>query len=661
MITWLRRLWSAFSRWATGVSLQVKLVGIALGVAALLSLSLSWQFRTTLLRALSEELGREAIAAAGDVARRSAGTTGDLEGLRQAAQDQVAASTDVRYVILLDRDGAPLAHSFDPPPPADVLDAAVTLPVGQDPLVQRLQVGDQAMLEAVVAVDEGALGAVRVVVSLQRLTQVVTDLTRPILATAASITVLGMGVSAGMTLLLTRPLTNLIAAIRRVAAGDLTQRVVPWAGDEIGEVQASFNEMVERLADSHREMETANRSLTARTRELGALYAISRAIAGPMPLHEILERALREMMDLTLSSGGWICLLGMDDACEVCVTLGQTVQADLGAEACRRCTRCREAVRTRKPLVVTDLPPGCPIAELDSVVGHAIVPFLVKSQVVGLLNLVCCGEATIGAEDLGLLMDLGRQLGVAIENARLWEELQRKEALRGRLLRQVITAQETERRRISRELHDEAGQALTSILVGLRALDRADDVTRARALVADLRKVVTQTMDGMHDLALELRPSVLDDLGLVRALERQIQNCPARYGFQADFVATGIGDHRLPPEVETTLYRITQEALTNVARHAAARHVSVLLQRRRAAVALVIEDDGQGFDVAQAMQSSQGSERLGLYGIEERAALIGGSLTVESAAGTGTTVSVEIPLEEAWHTRRQETKQTRAR
>jgi signal transduction histidine kinase len=143
---------------------------------------------------------------------------------------------------------------------------------------------------------------------------------------------------------------------------------------------------------------------------------------------------------------------------------------------------------------------------------------------------------------------------------------------------------------------------------------------------------------------------VLDDLGLVPALARYVQSCPTRFGLQVDFVTARMDEQRLPQEAETTLYRITQEALTNVARHASANHVSVLLERRRGAAVLVVEDDGQRFDVAQVMASPQKRERLGLYGIEERASLAGGQVTVESRPDAGTTITVEIPLEEAWLT-----------
>jgi signal transduction histidine kinase len=276
---------------------------------------------------------------------------------------------------------------------------------------------------------------------------------------------------------------------------------------------------------------------------------------------------------------------------------------------------------------------------------------LVKERAVGLLNLVFGQEDHPETADLALLTDLGRPLGEAIENARLWEELQDREVLRGQLLRKIIVAQETERQRIARDLHDQAGQALTSLLVGLRAMEKAGSLAQAQELAYELKGVVTQALDEVHDMALELRPSVLDDLGLVPALARFVSSCPTRFGFQADFVATGMDGQRLPSEVETTLYRIAQEALTNVGRHAGASHASVLLQRRGMAVVLVVDDDGAGFDVAQVMACPTERDRLGLYGIEERASLVSGRLTIESTPGAGTTLAVDIPLESEWLTR----------
>nr|NIV33932.1 GAF domain-containing protein [Anaerolineae bacterium] len=639
-----------------GVSLRVKIVGIALAMIGLLGLALTWQVRVTMARVLTWELQQRGISIADDFADHSVDliATNDMHGLHELTQDTVSNDEDVQYAFVLDPQGEILSNAFDGDLPTDLLEASRIHP-DQRVHLETLQTEEGTIEDVVIRTSEGHGGIARVGLSHRRLDRTLAGVTRQILLTTLLVSMLGVIISTALTWLFTQPVLGLAAAIRKVAEGDLNQGLTPWADDEIGQAQAHFNAMVERLARSRREAEASNRRLLRRNRELSALNAISRAVAGPLGLTEVLERALQQAVGMVSASGGWVCLLGQDDFCQICVRAGEPAQANIGLDHCRRCPICRQAARSHQPLVVKPLPAECPLhafrdAERGSPIGHIAVPLLVKEQVVGLLNLICqaadCDRLEI--EDLDLLAAVGRQLGIAIENARLWEELRRKEALRGHLLRKVITAQEEERRRIARELHDEAGQALTSLLIGLRAMGRTGSLEQVQALAADLRKVVTQTLDGVHELALELRPSVLDDLGLVPALARYVQSCPARFGFQVDFVTAKMDEQRLPQEAETTLYRITQEALTNVARHANAGHISVLLERRRGAVVLVVEDDGQGFDVAQVMASPHRRERLGLYGIEERASLAGGQVTVESSPDAGTTITVEIPLEAAW-------------
>jgi signal transduction histidine kinase len=201
-------------------------------------------------------------------------------------------------------------------------------------------------------------------------------------------------------------------------------------------------------------------------------------------------------------------------------------------------------------------------------------------------------------------------------------------------LRRVVAGQEVERRRLARELHDETGQALTSILLGLRALEDANTGID----VDQLRELVVATLQDVRRLAVQLRPKALDDFGLVAALERLAQTFSESSGIRVELVAR-IGEDRLPTEVETTVYRLVQEALTNVVKHAEASAVSILLVRRDGIVTAVVEDDGSGFDPEAARADS-----LGLEGMRERVALHDGRLTLESAPGSGTTLRVEVPL-----------------
>ncbi len=204
-------------------------------------------------------------------------------------------------------------------------------------------------------------------------------------------------------------------------------------------------------------------------------------------------------------------------------------------------------------------------------------------------------------------------------------------------LRRVVSAQELERKRLARELHDETGQALTSILLGLQSVEDLPPDVDPKKAIADLRDLVVATLQDVRRLAVELRPKALDDFGLVPALERLVENFGEQTGVQVDFVEQ-LGPERLPEEVETALYRITQEALTNIVKHAQARRVSIVLTKREGSVTVLIEDDGKGFE------GSRDGGGLGLLGMNERLALIDGRLTVESQEGAGTTIAAEVPL-----------------
>jgi len=204
-------------------------------------------------------------------------------------------------------------------------------------------------------------------------------------------------------------------------------------------------------------------------------------------------------------------------------------------------------------------------------------------------------------------------------------------------VRRVVTAQEEERRRLALELHDETGQALTSILLGLKAIGGAKSKEDAVRAEADVRVLVVQALQDVRALAVELRPSALDDFGLGPAVERLAHTFAERSGIETT-VETHL-DARLPPELETTLYRVVQEALANVVKHAAAEHVSIVIAQRGATVGATVDDDGSGFDAERVR-----AEALGLTGMRERLALVGGTLEIESSPGRGTTVAAQVPL-----------------
>ena len=240
-------------------------------------------------------------------------------------------------------------------------------------------------------------------------------------------------------------------------------------------------------------------------------------------------------------------------------------------------------------------------------------------------------------DEIGDLAEAFNQM--AVELGRVDEVRRERELLRRQLLERVIAAQEEERRRIARELHDSTSQSLTSLMVGLRTLDSACDDPQVHCQTQELRQVAGHVLEDVHNLAVQLRPAVLDDLGLSAALERLVHEWQKRHRIQAD-VVVHLGSERLPDPIETALYRIVQEALTNVARHARARLISVLVERRQKEIVAVIEDDGQGFDLQRVHRDGH----LGLLGIRERAELLGGSLTIESSPGQGASLFIRLPL-----------------
>jgi signal transduction histidine kinase len=259
------------------------------------------------------------------------------------------------------------------------------------------------------------------------------------------------------------------------------------------------------------------------------------------------------------------------------------------------------------------------------------VPLVVRDRAIGVLvaqDKEESDDARFTDEDLRIAEAFAERAALAID---LSERVARD------ALRRVVAGQELERQRLARELHDETGQALTSILLGLKTIEEAGDGQDVRKSILELRELVVGTLQDVRRLAVELRPKALDDFGLVAALQRLAETFAEQTGIRVHVQAV-LGDSRLSGETETALYRIVQEALTNVIKHAQAQTVSVVLTRKDDRVVAVIEDDGRGFDPADTSD-----ERLGLLGMGERIALVNGQLSVESRPGEGTTIAVEVP------------------
>ena len=226
----------------------------------------------------------------------------------------------------------------------------------------------------------------------------------------------------------------------------------------------------------------------------------------------------------------------------------------------------------------------------------------------------------------------------------LRSEARQRAEMAKQLIEKLMSAQEDERKRVARELHEQTSQSLTALLVGLKTLESTSTPRKVHQRAAELEDLTLQALDEVHRLALELRPAALDELGLAAALRDYLKETSERCSINMDLRTVGM-ETRLAPAVETALYRIVQESVTNVIRHAQAQNVVVSLERQGSLLIARIRDDGRGFSVDRLRQRAGSRKGLGLVGMRERAMLLGGRFTVESEPGRGTTVSVEIPLE----------------
>ena len=381
--------------------------------------------------------------------------------------------------------------------------------------------------------------------------------------------------------------------------------------------------------------------------ELSSVHEINESILAGQPLERVL-RLISEQARTGMQSGQVMALVVDPDRrnLRVLAAAGPGAERHVGKSFPVDGTRAGAVLLARRSARLEDLR----IEGEPGVHTAALAPMVYHNQAVGVLVARDqLDHGTFTADDGHLLelfaaratLALGMSRAIAGERERADAEvlLTREEDLehaRRETLRRVVDAQERERRRIARELHDDTGQSLTSVLIGLRLAEESEDMAQARQTLADLRATVTAAIRDLRALAVELRPTALDDFGLEPALERLVDTFGRRTGLVIELHVTGL-ERRLGEHVETALYRVVQEGLTNIAKHAGATRVEIDVQGHDHSVGMTIEDDGRGFVVSGPALG------LGLVSMRERAELLGGSLSVQSTPGQGTTLSVEVP------------------
>jgi signal transduction histidine kinase len=402
--------------------------------------------------------------------------------------------------------------------------------------------------------------------------------------------------------------------------------------------------------------ENLRETLVQRNRELSALNGVAEAVSGSLHLEEILGTALDAVLRLTGVEVGAIFMIQeqtnterseRSDKLTLAAYRGTCQQA---AEAMIRFHlsngACGGVVTNGRPRVILDVSRyrGTAASSLkkENLRSLVHVPLMAKGTAIGSLCVGTRAQRDFGAEEVTLLSAIASQIAVAVENARLYAEVARKERLRGELLRQVISAQEDERKRIARELHDRVSQALTALLYTLETAIATTDATSAASFLTRMQSLLQQTLEEVYDLVFDLRPSLLDHLGLVPAIQSCAERNLEAAGVRVHLEQTGV-PQRLPSSVETALFRVVQEALCNIVQHAGASDVYITFDFQDRSVGVTVEDDGIGFDVDAVEHSTDFRRGLGLLGMRERIELLGGDLSISSTPGNGTSVAMRVP------------------
>ncbi len=275
----------------------------------------------------------------------------------------------------------------------------------------------------------------------------------------------------------------------------------------------------------------------------------------------------------------------------------------------------------------------------------ACASLLHQDNLIGILSIYAFEPRDLTSEEMILLRGLTEQAALAVVNARLYESLRQQEQARAQLLRKMISAQEDERMRIARELHDETSQSLTALMMGLDTANLVanSNLHKARAQLESARAIAVGMLQGIHRLIADLRPSLLDHRGLMPAILWYGEQRLKPLGIELKF-EENLQGRRLPPEMETCCFRIVQESMTNIIRHAQATQVTIHLIQEDGFLVLRIMDNGRGFDVDALADADDSGKGLGLQGMQERCSILGGEFSLHSAPGQGTTITVRTAM-----------------
>jgi signal transduction histidine kinase len=465
-----------------------------------------------------------------------------------------------------------------------------------------------------------------------------------------SITI-GMAVAAAtlfallLSIFLVRPFSQVLSAIHQVEVGDFTARVSVFSQDEMGQMLKAFNNMVE-------ELQFTQSALIHRNWQLTSVNELAESVSVGQGTDAVIVSSLKRVLEIMSADFGVIYLYTQSDK--------RIDERELQLKAV-------EGVISPQILDMLKISPlGKDLTEAVIQSGHALViqdtqvdpihtgddykyllendlqawvcsPLKVEGEVIGVYQLGRKKNKPAVYYDNALLEVVGNIMGVSLYNAQLLRDLRYKESELRRALHRAVEVQEDERKRLARELHDEIGQALTSILIQLKTIQDGEDMRVMTSRIDNLRQLASQTIEELRRLAVDLRPTALDNLGIVAALRWYVRQCAERSGIEIQLAEPDYVD-RLPSHIELILYRVAQEGLNNAIRHGKATRIALGLEITSTTVRLVISDNGKGF------QKNERYSGLGLVGIRERVELLDGHFFLNSSPGSGTQLLIDIPV-----------------
>jgi PAS domain S-box-containing protein len=420
-------------------------------------------------------------------------------------------------------------------------------------------------------------------------------------------------------------------------------------------IQASFltaEKMIIVIFEDITEKAEMEQDIIQQNQKLSALNQIGHTVNQSLELNKVLNTSLEKVLEVMNCESGGIYIREAKKESEYLVLratkglapgfLKKFGKIRIGAGLVGKGLAKHQAVileSVTKKTKLTDYmaPEGIKLA--------VSVPITVKDRLIGAFNVGSYISDTFDPWKVELLLTIGNHIGVVIENAILMDSLKNHERDLQILSSQIIEAQEEERKRISRELHDEASQALVAAKINLEMFERRlpSRLEEVRVGLMETSTLLVHTLENLRRLSHDLRPAMLDDLGLIPTLRWYTESSAKRLGIPITFKAVNL-KKRLTFEKETVIYRVVQEALTNIAKYAKAKAVSISLTKKNARLITTVEDNGKGFNLETSIMGRYHSQGVGILGMNERVKNLGGIFHIESKRGEGTRISVELPL-----------------